>query len=579
VTSQVLGTPLEARTTDDRERAFRRWLGASAVAVVAAIAVQIVFLRNSWFYLDDVRDISAARGGLSWDLLTRPIAEHLTVGHRLLDWIVAVPLGRHWAGAVAVVVVWATVALGYLSLCLRQLFGTHARLAIPVVLAGTAWPLLGTGRWFSGAALVIPMMAAMAGAAFHHLRWRAGAGRAHWAGALAWTAVGLLFSVQVVFFAPLLLLVALVQRPEILRDRAAALREVVAVIPVALPGLALSLYERGQSWAPETTIPSFADTVDLFRVIVVRGVMPSIVGVGMDGSPPDPRVESTMQLLAGIVVVALLVAAVLLRHRWIAAIALFAGGVAIAGIAIAIARLDELGPVVAGTEPRYLLPAVLLGALAIGALISPQRPQRPPRVSIALPRGVIVGATAVTALAAVVLYAANLDHTRDERRVSLDFASATRMMTERLEHDLAAAETDGLADSIVDGKLPYPLFYQNDPRNRLSGYGAFFAAGGVKTPGIPHDGTLLQVAADGTLARVRFQPTGRPTSCERADRCVVAVPADTDPVYIEVTTAAGPAQRRVIAAAVDPGATTFVVTPRDGERLRSAVVGTLIPAT
>lgn len=559
------------------------WATASGIAIVLAVVVQIVFLHNSWFYLDDVRDISTARDGLSWDMLTTPIAEHLTIGHRLMDWIVAVPLGRQWGWAVALVIAWAGVGLAYLALTLRQLFGEHARLAIPVFLAGTAWPLLGTGRWFSGAALVVPVFAAMAAAIFHHLRWRESGSRGHWAGSIAWTVVGLLFSVQGVFFAPLLLVAALVQRPAALRSATTALRELLAVVPVGLLGVALALYERGQPWAPETTVPSVGDSIDLLRVIVVRGITPSLLGIGMDGSPPDPGLESTMQILALALAAALLASAVVLRRRWLSGLVLFATGVGVAGVAIAIARLADLGPVVAGTEPRYLLPAVLFGALAVGALLSPQHVAEgaepaAPRLRIGLPARWGAVATGVLALVLAGVYVGNLDHTRDSRRVSLDFSSGSKPISERLQRDVEAAVADGTADSIVDDKLPFPLFYQNDPRNRLTGYGSFFVAGGVDAPGIPRGGKLLHVAADGSLGAVVFQPApGRPLDCGGATSCTLPVPAETDPVFVELVTDGG-AARRVIALAVPPGATTATVRAPDGAALDSVTTGTLVPA-
>ena len=177
-------------------RTERRRLVASAVpatvwmagSVVVSLIVELIFFRPSWFFLDDIRNLAEARQrGLTWGYLTSPIGEHLTPGHRLLDWVVAVPLGGHWGAALTLELAFCAVALSYLARTLCLMYGEKARNAIPVLLAGTAWPLLGTGQWLAGGALAIPVCAAISGALYHHLRWRADGRRKDAVCVVVWT--------------------------------------------------------------------------------------------------------------------------------------------------------------------------------------------------------------------------------------------------------------------------------------------------------------------------------------------------------------------------------------------------------
>ncbi len=355
------------------------WVAGS---VVVSLVVELIFFRTSWFYLDDIRNLAEARQhGLTWAYLTSPIGEHLTLGHRLLDWLVAVPFGGRWAAAVTLELVFCAVLLSYLACTLRLLYGARARNAIPVLLAGTAWPLLGTGQWFAGGALAIPVCAGIAGALYHYLRWRAVGRRKDAACVVAWTLVAVLFSLQAVLIAPTLFVAALIARPGRLTGRI-AVREAAIVIPFALPAVALELYERGRPWATHVALPSLAQGIELVKVVVVRSLLPALAGIGMDGAPPDPGREVLMRgIVVGLLLVAV-AAGIWFRRRWVAAGVLGVGAALLTAIPIALARLDVAGVAMSGSEPRYLLPGVLLSALAIGALLAPQ----PDRSMRAVPR-------------------------------------------------------------------------------------------------------------------------------------------------------------------------------------------------
>jgi len=506
-------------------RASAVWLWPAG-AVAAGLIVQVAFVRASWFLLDDIRNLAEARQqGLTWHFLTTPIGEHFTPGHRFLDWMAAVPLGGHWAGAVSLMLAFSGIALVYLAGSLALLFGTHRRNAIPVLLAGTAWPLLGTAQWFAGAALAIPVAAAIAGALFHHLRWRLhGRGR-DWAAAGAWTLVGLLFSEQAMLIPAFLFVCGLIARGGRPDWRSVA-REVLAVLPLVAAALALALYVDAQPWAVAVSPPALTTAIQLVRVVVVRGLLPALAGIGMAGAPPDPSREVFMRALVTVGAILALAAAVWLRRRLPAALVLAGCGTILTAVPIALARLS-VGVSMAGSEPRYLLPAVLFDSLAIGALLAPQHDRAPRSV----PAG-SVWLAAGLGLAWVLVYIANLHYTYDARRFALDSGTASRQMALRLERGLRIAIRAGDANEMVDGPLPSPLFYPGSA-NVLSAYARFFVSQPVTAPGVPGHSGLLSIAPNGAIQRVAFQPTGQFVRCADSRACSVPVdvlpPQNVDP--------------------------------------------------
>lgn len=510
------------------------WLAGS---VVVSLVVEFLFFRTSWFYLDDIRNVAQARQqGLSWSYLTSPIGEHLTPGHRLLDWLVAVLFGGNWAAAVTLELAFCALLLTYLARTLCLLYGARPRNAIAVLLAGTAWPLLGTGQWFAGGALAIPVCTGIAGALYHHLRWRASGRPRDLAFVVVWTLVAVLFSLQGVLIPPILFVAALIAR-EARPTWRVVVREAAFVIPLGVPALALELYERGQPWATHVALPSVAQGIDLVRVIVVRSLLPAPAGIGMDGAPPDPQREVVMRgIVVGVVVVAAFVA-VWCRRRWVAAAVLGACAAVLTAIPIALARLDVTGISMSGSEPRYLLPGVLLSALAVGALLAPQR-DRPLR---AMPRYMApIAILAGTAWA--VVYIANLSYTYHARRVAINFGQAAHHVALRLEQGLTRTAALHETASIVDGQLPFPLFYASSDQNLRSAYGRFFTSSGIAAPGVPGPGGLLSIAPDGSLTQMAFRPTAAGVRCAADGDCrLPTVPLTSDTVV--AVTLVGPAPR------------------------------------
>lgn len=501
-----LGLPRPARLGSPRF--------ALAGALVASLVFQLLFVRSSWFFLDDIRNIAEARNrGLSLSFLTSPIGERFTPGHRFLDWLVAVPLGGTWGAAVMVLLALTAVTLAYLAASLNLLFGARRRNAIPVLLAGTAWPLLGTGQWFAGAALAIPVVASFSGAMFHFLRWRVASRRGDWAAALAWTVVGLLFSQQAILIPAVLVLCGLVLQAGIPSRRSLG-GEIVAALPFALPALILQAYVGAQSYTAPVKLPSVTQFLDLLRVIVVRSLLPSSIGIGMDGAPPDPSREVLMRGLAAAAWVVFLLLAIWLSRRWLAAVILCACGVIFTAGPIAVARLD-VGVSVAGSEVRYALPGVLLGALAVGALLAPQTGRA--RRGRGVPTAALPAALALCVIWAGV-YIANAQYTYRARTVALGFAGASRTVAQRLERGLRQLTPDR-ASEVIDGPLPYPLFYPSSGNLRFR-YGKFFLSRGVVPSGVPGPhGQLLTIAADGSLQAVAFHPAGPMTTCTAVVPC------------------------------------------------------------
>ncbi len=574
------------------------WCGA---AVALSLIAEMVFMHASWFFLDDVRNLAEARReGLSWHFLIAPIGQHFTPGHRFLDWLSAVPLDRSWSGAILIIVVFTAVMLAYLAGILALLFGAHKRNAIAVLLAGTAWPLLGTAQWFAGGSLAIPVAAAITGAVFHHVRWRLRSQRHDWVCAAAWTVIALLFSEQAILIPAVLFVFSLAACPR-RPDRRTVRTEIVAVLPSIAAALALALYEKAQPWAASAAVPSVSDAVELVKVIAVRALLPGLAGIGMDGAPPDPSREVIMRALMAGVVVGAFIAAVWLHKRWLLAALLAGCGAVLTALPIGAARLG-LGVSISGSEPRYLLLAVLFTAVAVGALLSPQ-PDRQPRTLAGT-----VPVTAVLGIAWAAVYVANLTYTYHARRVALNFAQASHRLTVRLADGLERVIRTGYANTLVDGTLPFPLFYPQASGNLRSAYSSFFVGEQLQTPGVPGSrGELLSIADNGVVEPTAFKATGPTITCRKQRTCSIptrtdgpasssqalrfrlnqpALPGNLLHYHVDGPPDASPDRTLTIPA----GATSFVVPSTDAEpqrvvltftdrllRVRSVEAGTVQP--
>ncbi len=479
---------------------------------------------------DDVRNLAEARQrGLTWGFLTAPIGEHFTPGHRLLDWIVAVPLGLHWAAAVTLMLVFSGVMLAYLAGALTLLFGPGRRNAIPVLLAGTAWPLMGAAQWFAGGALAIPVSAAIAGAIYHHLRWRSrGAGRDRAASA-AWTIVGLLFSQQAILILAILVVCALVAT-RVRVGLGSLIREVGAVLPLLVPTLALHL--RRHTTVGRKRLVTVGDELHRVGSGYRRPRTTSRSGGHRNGrgiTRPQPRSvhartrdgrnrgRADLGCLAGMALV-----------RGARAGGLRRGAHRRADRRRAPQRRRDDGRVRAAL-PVACRDARRAGNWGAANQAAGPRPAFVPAGSHLAPRSLGIGWLG--------LYAANLSYTYKTRRVYLDFARASHESATRLERGLRTALAAGRADAIVDGPLPYPLFYVQPSGNLRSAYSKFFVKGGITAPGIPEHGNLLSIASDGELSPVAVRPIGPAVRCVEARPCQVpgrGAPAEAGELVLTV---------------------------------------------
>jgi hypothetical protein len=345
-------------------------LVAVSLAVWAWAASQSYFRHDDFIYL-----YRAATRPLSLDFLFTGYQGHLMPGQFLIvEGLVRVaPLS--WGAAVAVVLLFRVVACVAMVRLLVELFGRRPGILAPLALFLFSPLLVLPFLWWAAALQVLSLQAALALAAWAHLRWlRHGRVRDAVLSVLA-VAGGLLFWEKALLVPVVLVAVELLARRSGL-PVAPARRVPVWAAHGVLAAAYLVLYLVRTDPAGRDAAPaSVTDVLALTREALLDGFLPGLIGGpwrgGYFGSlPPEPALGA---VVAAVAAVAVVVAVTCLRRPRVAgpawlALAVYLGfdiGL-VAGL-----RLDFIGPSI-GRDPRYTADAVLVAAIVLGfALMTP----------------------------------------------------------------------------------------------------------------------------------------------------------------------------------------------------------------
>jgi hypothetical protein len=519
------------------------WLGA-LVAVGVPMLVQRHWLRETYFVTDDFANFALARiEGLTWDLLTanyNPWSSsgvHVAPGHRVLDWLVTVPAGNRHGAAVLAMVLSLGAALACTLAMLDELLGRRPLHLLVVFALGLAFPLLATASWFAAGAHALPALAFTAASLWGYARWkRTGTRRAL---AATWLSmlIGLAFSPQAVIAVLYAALLAVLVVPERIGPRTmlAALRgDRLPLGGLALIGGAYILHEAIRSEVPSKGRTPAA-LVDLIEAML-RGGMPNVAGLALPGR-------------AGVtVVLALLIAGALslLGRRGLSALAFFAV-VLVADAAVIWFGRSDIG-VPAGTDPRYLTALTLGFWIAVAIALAPaargpwrglpdprERLRARPRLAGALAAGALV----LVSLAASKHYLGRLSAAFRHADYTLSTSATARGLAAHLDHGLNARDRAGELPGLVNGEVPFPLYYANHPINQVGYIGRAFNDDVTAEGRGPR---LLTLTPDAEVKPAVFDVAGGTAiSCERACELVLAPrdPKAASPCFVRLRLESG----------------------------------------
>lgn len=374
----------------------------ATVVVLASAGYLGVLLAHSSLYIDDfLREAEAARAGLGWGYLSRPVFGHFVMAWRLVFWLIqrSEPL-RWWPLAVLILVAFVAVLTAFY----RLLVACVGRRWINVVaLAGLAFSpgLVPTELWWSNALHVLFSLAFTLWAMERFTAYLRDRRRTQLAAVVILELCGLGFyekPVLLLLILPLLTGALATSGP----SPTAALRSVwslrIALIVTWVPLLAFAALYLAAGYGGGLARPSPAFVVHATLLAWLRGIGPPLVGGPLRWRATGPLPVAVgspslvLQAAAQVVLGSTLVIS-LVRHRWAWRGWVFAGVGFVASFAfVGIGRLSSYG-LAAASDYRYtadVIPLVLVGvvlalarteprlASALGAHPHPRPVPRPP---------------------------------------------------------------------------------------------------------------------------------------------------------------------------------------------------------
>lgn len=562
-TAQVSPTPTTAtdRAPGDASEAAarRRHRGLIALAAVLVGALQFALIDRGGFWLDDfVNFADARRLGLSVALLVEPVYQHFAPGHRVLDWLVAVPFNESHAVAVLILALFLSGAVVTFTLLADECFGRRDIHVLLAAAAGSSWTLTDTSGWFAAAAHALPSICFTQLALLFYVRWYRRRRHRDYALAVVTFVVALMFwELSLLFLLEAGLLAALVLGPHDTPGAVARslLRAVPGLICFAVIALAYLGYVSSQPWHQPFEAPTGAQLVSFTRIFVLRGLLPPLVGTGTPFGPMT-SFEQSMQILAGVLVVAGVVIAVLSRRAIVRAFVFLVATFAVLWFAVAGYRLYS-GGVWVGATPRLIAPMPFLFWFSVAMALQPAAG----RALAPLPRWQphswprtrwVSLAVALAVLAVSIPYVLNLKHTDDVRSFGRLEGVAGLAMAHEIALGVDAASAHGMLDSFVESPIPEPVAFPGRWDDTLWRMGPYFNRG---IHAVGEGSVLLRIEPTGAVRENTFQPAqlasgSAPVACPTNAPCtatlVAAHPLPPQPAYVRVTlTTSGPTRLRL----------------------------------
>lgn len=497
-----------------------------AAAAFAVGVLQFALTDRGGFWLDDFVNLAEARRlGLSFSLLIEPVYQHFAPGHRVLDWLVAVPFDRSYTAAVVIMALCIAGAVVACTLLLDECFGRRKIHLAFACAAGASWTMTDTSSWFAAAAHSLPSVLLTQVALLFFVRWLRTRRKAMYALALVTFLASLMFwELSLLFVLEAALLCLVLDDQLSVRDRMLRLlRALPGLTPFVLASLAYVIYVYEQPWHQPLTVPSGASLSHFTWIFILRGWLLPLVGTGPPAGPLD-TFEFGTQLLAVAGVLAALAVAILTRRAVLRAALFLVSTFLVVWFAVAFYRLYG-ATVYVGSTGRLITPVPYLFWFAAALALRPAAGSTVrKRLVIRRWRVPRVPALAVVPLGAalIALYVLNLKHTDDVLwygRLEGDAGSATAA---RIASGVGEARLLDILDDFVEGPVPSPVAFPGRWDDTLWRMGPYFDSGiraiGAGTP-------LLTIDGSGTVREAKFEPVSGvgAVACQVQRACTVAL--------------------------------------------------------
>jgi hypothetical protein len=525
----------------------------TCVSALAVAAWQFTLIDRGGFWMDDFVNLAAARKwGLSPTLMVMPVFQHFAPGHRVLDWLVAVPFHESYTAAVLIMVIFIAGAVIVTTLLLDECFGRRWVHILLAVAAGSSWTLTDTGGWWAAGAHSLPSIFWTQLALLFYVRWHRRRVAPDYYLALLWFAISLMFwelSLLFILEAGLLVMLLLGRHD---RPRA-AIESLIGAIPRLAPfialGLAYVIYVSAQPWHQPFQAPPLAELRDYTKVFVLRGWIPPLIGTGTGFGPLTGFQRITQELAVALLAVGFVVA-IVTRRAVIRALIWIAATLFTVWFAVAFYRLAAAN-VWVGDTGRLITPLPFL--FWIGVAFALQPAEGPPliprgRPSIRLPRvrphPAIVGAGLA---AAIVLYALNLRHSDDVNPYNRNVGVVASARAQTIAAGVRVAQSRGLLSDFVESPIPGLVSFPgrwDDTMWRMAAYwNSHIDAIGSGTPLLTVDGN--GVVRQNTFSAAPLASGSSPISCQATAQCSLRLiprrPLGNVPAFVRIwITVSGP---------------------------------------
>lgn len=348
--------------------------------IAAATAWKGQLLSRQYFVRDDFANLDFARDHtLGWRYLSSLWDGHMTVGLRLVAWLMVRTSVYNWGLAAALAVALTAVAGLACYRTLRTLFGDSPRILLALVFYLITPLTVPTLNWWSSAMESVPLQLAIFMTMTSHVLYVRTARTRHLVAAMSWAAFGLIFFEKALAL-PLLLFVVtagyLVSRRSLLDGARVALRRFrkAWLVYLALEAVYLAALvgsQRTSVWPP---VPAgmLGRLGDLMRESFLPGALSGAWHWYPDNSfalgvPPGFVTWSCLAAATTVVIVSIVV-----RRTALLAWATLAGWLAVADMApLLFGPPDRIKPPLAGLDVRNVADAAAVAALCIGLAFWP----------------------------------------------------------------------------------------------------------------------------------------------------------------------------------------------------------------
>ncbi|NMM35673.1 MAG: hypothetical protein HHJ13_17110 [Phycicoccus sp.] len=387
------------------------------LVLVITLSVRFSIIKDSFFNSDDFALTTKAIENHGWGYLTEIGTGHFSPFALAVMWLLAHVAPWNWGAAALLLILGELVVAVLVWRLLTELFGRRLLVLAPFALYCLSPLTAPAFTWLAAALAALPLMAALAGALHHHVRYLRLGGRRDVVMATLWVLFGMASFEKILIYFPFVVVLTLALSPNtVIRKRPllALIRRTwliwAAYLATALAYVILYVARSGpHDGTALISLPPWGQFLDFANISVLRTFVPGAFG-GPWAWATSAMVNSprAFEWICWTLALAVVGGTLMLRHRIGRAWTSLAVYLLCSFVVVGVGRLHYYDSWI-GLSTRYLTDAVLPLTVVVGMCLLPLRDEtnawRPvaQSVSTRLPRAVRAGVGSVAGLMVVAL--------------------------------------------------------------------------------------------------------------------------------------------------------------------------------